>query len=148
MVGSAPEESEFQAVFDMFDADGGDDISSEQLVEMMKILAQNPTRKEINASIEEMDKERSGTTDFEELLMIMTRRTKEEVKGFFKDHLVELFCVFDKNVDRFIDCVELKFMIYSGGEHFGDEEVNELMREWDKNNDGKLDLDEWLEMIN
>ncbi|XP_072413098.1 troponin C, skeletal muscle-like [Chiloscyllium punctatum] len=137
---------EFLAVLDMFAADGGGDISTDQLFKMMKILGQNPTRKEMDAIIEEVDKDGSGTIDFEELLVMRVRRMKEEAKIKDKEWQ-KVRHVFDRNADGFIDCKELKFIFNGSGKHYADDEVDKYMREWDKNNDGKLDLIEFSAVL-
>ena len=48
---------EFQAAFNMFDSDGGGDISTKELGQVMRMLGQNPTREELDAIIEEVDED-------------------------------------------------------------------------------------------
>lgn len=49
--------TEFKAAFDMFDTDGGGDISTKELGTVMRMLGQNPTREELNEIIEEVDED-------------------------------------------------------------------------------------------
>uniref|UniRef100_A0A3B5KWW9 Troponin C, skeletal muscle n=1 Tax=Xiphophorus couchianus TaxID=32473 RepID=A0A3B5KWW9_9TELE len=49
--------SEFKAAFDMFDTDGGGDISTKELGTVMRMLGQNPSREELDAIIEEVDED-------------------------------------------------------------------------------------------
>lgn len=49
--------TEFKAAFDMFDADGGGDISTKELGTVMRMLGQNPTKEELDAIIEEVDED-------------------------------------------------------------------------------------------
>ena len=48
---------EFKAAFDMFDTDGGGDISTKELGQVMRMLGQNPSREELDAIIEEVDED-------------------------------------------------------------------------------------------
>ncbi|OWK03233.1 TNNC2 [Cervus elaphus hippelaphus] len=73
--------AEFKAAFDMFDADGGGDISVKELGTVMRMLGQTPTKEELDAIIEEVDEDGSGTIDFEEFLVMMVRQMKEDAKG-------------------------------------------------------------------
>lgn len=41
----------------MFDTDGGGDISTKELGQVMRMLGQNPTREELDAIIEEVDED-------------------------------------------------------------------------------------------
>uniref|UniRef100_A0A8C8FLY9 Troponin C, skeletal muscle n=1 Tax=Oncorhynchus tshawytscha TaxID=74940 RepID=A0A8C8FLY9_ONCTS len=86
--------NEFKAAFDMFDTDGGGDISTKE-------LGQNPTREELDEIIEEVDEDGSGTIDFEEFLVMMVRLLKEDQAGKSEGELAECFRVFDKYVTGF-----------------------------------------------
>ena len=41
----------------MFDSDGGGDISTKELGQVMRMLGQNPSREELDAIIEEVDED-------------------------------------------------------------------------------------------
>lgn len=47
--------TEFKQAFDVFDEDGGGDISTRELGRVMKLLDQNPTREELAKIVEEVD---------------------------------------------------------------------------------------------
>uniref|UniRef100_A0A3Q2E095 Troponin C2, fast skeletal type n=1 Tax=Cyprinodon variegatus TaxID=28743 RepID=A0A3Q2E095_CYPVA len=59
---SLREEQTFKAAFDLFDTDGGGDISTKELGTVMRMLGQNPTREELDEIIEEVDED--GEMDF------------------------------------------------------------------------------------
>lgn len=46
-----------------------------------------------------------------------------------------------RNADGYIDLEELKEMLKSTGEAITEDDIDELMRDGDKNNDGKIDYD-------
>ncbi|OCT60506.1 hypothetical protein XELAEV_18046533mg [Xenopus laevis] len=133
--------AEFKAAFDMFDTDGGGDISTKELGTVMRMLGQTPTKEELDAIIEEVDEDGSGTIDFEEFLVMMVRQMKEDAQGKSEEELAECFRIFDKNADGYIDGEELAEILRSSGESITDEEIEELMKDGDKNNDGKIDFD-------
>ncbi|KAG9473758.1 troponin C, skeletal muscle isoform X1 [Eleutherodactylus coqui] len=139
--------AEFKAAFDMFDTDGGGDISTKELGTVMRMLGQTPTKEELDAIIEEVDEDGSGTIDFEEFLVMMVRQMKEDAQGKSEEELAECFRIFDKNADGYIDGEELAEILRSSGESITDEEIEELMKDGDKNNDGKIDFDEFLKMM-
>uniref|UniRef100_A0A3Q3IUN0 Troponin C, skeletal muscle n=1 Tax=Monopterus albus TaxID=43700 RepID=A0A3Q3IUN0_MONAL len=128
--------AEFKAAFDMFDTDGGGDIST----------------KELGTNNTELHAQRraccgSGTIDFEEFLVMMVRLLKEDQAGKSEEELAECFRVFDKNGDGYIDREEFSLIIRSSGEHVTDDEIDELLKDGDKNSDGMLDYDEFLKMM-
>ncbi|XP_008056126.1 troponin C, skeletal muscle [Carlito syrichta] len=133
--------AEFKAAFDMFDADGGGDISVKELGTVMRMLGQTPTKEELDAIIEEVDEDGSGTIDFEEFLVMMVRQMKEDAKGKSEEELAECFRIFDRNADGYIDAEELAEIFRASGEHVTEEEIESLMKDGDKNNDGRIDFD-------
>eukprot|EP00069_Balaena_mysticetus_P009515 bmy_06262T0 len=133
--------AEFKAAFDMFDADGGGDISVKELGTVMRMLGQTPTKEELDTIIEEVDEDGSGTIDFEEFLVMMVRQMKEDAKGKTEEELAECFRIFDRNADGYIDAEELAEIFRASGEHVTDEELESLMKDGDKNNDGRIDFD-------
>lgn len=46
-----------------------------------------------------------------------------------------------RNADGYIDLDELKMMLESTGETITEDDIEELMKDGDKNNDGKIDYD-------
>lgn len=54
-----------------------------------------------------------------------------------------LLCVLQycRNADGYIDLDELKTMLESTGETITEDDIEELMKDGDKNNDGKIDYD-------
>lgn len=99
---------------------------------------------------------------------MMVRCMKEESKGKSEEELAEVFRMFDKyvflskhvkvglilqsiakprfivllrNGDGYIDLDELKNMLESTGEAITEDDIEELMKDGDKNNDGKIDYD-------
>ncbi|XP_023682986.1 troponin C, skeletal muscle-like [Paramormyrops kingsleyae] len=139
--------AEFKAAFDMFDSDGGGDISTKELGTVMRMLGQNPSREELDAIIEDVDEDGSGTIDFEEFLVMMVQQLKEDQAGKTEEELSECFRIFDKNGDGFIDREEFGDILRSIAEPLAEDEINELMSDADKNNDSKIDFDEWLKMM-
>uniref|UniRef100_A0A3B1JB19 Troponin C, skeletal muscle n=1 Tax=Astyanax mexicanus TaxID=7994 RepID=A0A3B1JB19_ASTMX len=133
--------AEFKAAFDMFDTDGGGDISTNELGTVMRMLGQNPTREELAEIIEEVDEDGSGSIDFEEFLVMMVRLLKEDQAGKSEEELAECFRVFDKNADGYIDREEFAEIIRSTGESITEDEIDELLKDGDKNADGMLDFD-------
>ena len=56
-----------------------------------------------------------------------------------EQELREAFRVFDKNGDGFISADELRIVMTSLGERLTDAEVDDMLKEADTNNDGKID---------
>merc|ERR1712212_867825 len=99
--------AEFKAAFDMFDTDGGGDISTAELGTVMKMLGQNPSREELAECFRVFDKNGDGMIDREEFALII-RSTGEAIS---EDEIDELLKDGDKNSDGMLDFDEfLKMM--------------------------------------
>ena len=67
-------------------------------------------------------------------------------QNYFKA-LKEAFKIFDKNCNGFIEAKELKEVTTSLGQILTKEEFEEFWLEADKNNDGRLDYNEFINMM-
>ena len=59
----------------------------------------------------------------------------------------EAFKIFDKDGNGYIDLREMKTVITRMGEPLSDAEADDMFRAADLNGDGKLDYDEFVQMI-
>ncbi|KAJ0419370.1 hypothetical protein BJY00DRAFT_314203, partial [Aspergillus carlsbadensis] len=71
---TADQIAQFKEVFAVFDKDGTGDITATELGEVMRSLGQNPTDTELQDIIDELDVDRTGTIDFDEFLILMSRK--------------------------------------------------------------------------
>ena len=61
-----PEElAEWRTIFNLFDVDGDESITCEELGVVLRSMGQNPSDQELKEMINEMDEDGSGTVDFE-----------------------------------------------------------------------------------
>jgi len=140
---------EFKQAFDIFDQDGGGDISTRELGRVMKLLGQNPTPQELDKIIEEVDVDGSGTIDFDEFLIMMVMQIEEEGKTASEEDLKEMFRFMDKNGDSYIDYDEFCNALdgIPADPPVVPWEIEELFMEADRNKDGKVDIDEWVQWM-
>nr|ACF93133.1 calcium indicator TN-XXL [synthetic construct] len=64
-----------------------------------------------------------------------------------EEELANCFRIFDKDANGFIDIEELGEILRATGEHVTEEDIEDLMKDSDKNNDGRIDFDEFLKMM-
>ena len=69
--------SDFQAAFNIFDSDGGGEISTRELLKVFKMLGFTPTKDELDEIVEVVDQDGSGEIDFDEFLIMMVMQIKE-----------------------------------------------------------------------
>ena len=66
-------------------------------------------------------------------------RRKMVKLDFDKERLKTAFKVLDLDQDGYITADELRHALTKTGDHFTDEEINQIIRKADKNSDGKID---------
>lgn len=136
--------TEFRAAFELFDKDRDGTITSKELGTVMRNLGQNPSEEELKQMIREVDLDGNGTIDFKEFLCLMVKK----MKGIdTEEELLEAFKVFDRDGNGYITSHELRHIMTNLGEDLTPEEVEEMVKEADLDNDGQIDYDEFVKMM-
>ena len=136
--------TEFRAAFELFDKDRDGAITTKELGTVMRGLGQNPTEEELKQMIREVDLDGNGTIDFKEFLCLMVKKMKDTDTD---EELLEAFKVFDRDGNGFITSHELRNIMNSLGENLSPEEIEEMVKEADQENDGQIDYDEFVKMM-
>jgi calmodulin len=136
--------AELREAFEIFDRNKDGFITIKELGEIMKNLGQAPTESELQDMINEVDIDGNGNIDFKEFLGLMARKMRDTDT---EEELMEAFRVFDRDGNNFITNTELKNVMLALGEKVTDEEVDEMIREADINNDGCINYDEFVRMV-
>ncbi|MCJ1380552.1 hypothetical protein MMC17_003660 [Xylographa soralifera] len=113
----------------------------------MRSLGQNPSESELQDMINEVDADNNGTIDFPEFLTMMARKMKDTDS---EDEIrvdQEAFKVFDRDNNGFISAAELRHVMTSIGEKLTDDEVDEMIREADQDGDGRIDYNEFVQLM-
>jgi len=146
------QKEEFRAAFDIFVEDSEDGtISTKELGKVLRMLGQNPSEQELQEMVDEVDEDGSGTIDFDEFTQMMSKQLAaealEQIPERPEKELAEAFRIFDKNCDGYLDFDEIKAVLDTVGEKFEEWEIKHFIAEGDKNDDGKMDYEEWIDIM-
>ena len=136
--------AEFKTAFALFDKDGDGTISTKELGCIKRAYGHDHTEAELEDMIAEFDTGGDGTIDFEEFLIMMERKMAETES---EQDIGETFKVFDKDGNGFISADELRHVINNLGEKLTDDEVDELIREADIDDDGQINYEEFVTLL-
>jgi calmodulin len=133
---------EIRDAFALIDQDNDGEISSQEILNVMRNLGRNPTEDEVQQMINEADEDESGSIDFEEFLHLMAKKIlKEEDDNEVRD----AYAAFDRNAAGAIPLEELSMVFRTLG--VGEEEIALMMAEADVNGDGEIDFDEFAALM-
>lgn len=131
-------------VFDMYDSDKNGTIETSELQSLLTALGRKTSKADINTFLELVDTDKSGTISKKEFMAAM-----EEIYSVPQDkvnEVVEAFTIFDKDHDGKITLDEMKNILLKYGKDFNEEEVEEIFRLIDTNNDGSLSYAEFADI--
>ena len=136
--------NQFKFFFDLFDKDSSGTITTKELGTIMRNLGQNPSEEELKQMIREVDLNGDGTIDFKEFLCLMLKKMDD---SDIDDELETAFKAFDLDKDGYITPHELRNGMLNLGEEYSPEEAEEMIKEGDLDNDGRIDYDEFMKII-
>ena len=101
--------------------------------------------------VEEVDEDGSGTIDFDEFCQMMGKQLEaeklENIPERPEKELSEAFRIFDINGSGYLEMAELEAAFKLTGENVELWEIEHLILDGDKNEDGRLDYEEWIDMM-
>ena len=114
------------------------------LLSFPRSLGINLTDSELQDIIDEEDSDGNGSIDFAEFLTMMTRkdtdtRLHKTIKILYSTK--EVFKFFDKDGNGFIDVDELGLAMTILGKKLTEEEVDEMIKEADRDGDGQVNYE-------
>jgi len=140
----AEQVEELKEAFSLFDTDGSGSIDAKELKAAMRALGFQVKKADVRKMIADIDKDDSGTIDFQEFVDMMTGKMSER-DG--KEEVAKVFALFDHEGAGKIGFRDLKRVVTELGESISDEEMREMIEEADKDGDGYVVFDDFFKML-
>lgn len=135
---------QIKEAFNVFDKDNDGFITLKELGTVMRSLGHNPTESELHDTIKEYDKDESGTIDFTEFYDLMLKKLKESE---MQTEIFEIFETLDRDGNGTLSGQEIQAVLQLVNIKLDDNEINELIKQADLNNDGCLDFNEFFKIM-
>lgn len=116
-------------------------VTTKQLGGVMRALGQSLTEAELYTLAEENGADDNGLVFFNDFLQMMSRRLEEQ------NSLVSLkqaFRIFDRNDVDYFTVVEVRAVMANLGEKMSDEDLREMFKDIDSDNDGRVTFSEFV----
>merc|ERR1712097_233071 len=139
------QKAEFRKNFNLFDKKRTGAILIADMGTVLRSLGQNPTEAELGALIEEVDKDKSGTIEFDEFVDLMSRTNKTQEA--MEEEIKNAFLTFDADGSGYIDREELVNVLTTMGDPVDEETINGMIAEADLDGDGKINYEEFTKIM-
>merc|ERR1712093_800367 len=135
----------FRKNFNLFDKKRTGAIPISDMGTVLRSLGQNPTEAELQALMEEVDKDKSGTIEFDEFVDLMARTNKS--RDQMEDEIKNAFLTFDADGSGYITKEELVETLTTMGDPVDEETINGMIQEADLDGDGKINYAEFTRIM-
>merc|ERR1712039_119519 len=131
--------------FQAMDANGDGMLSVQELTEGMKKGGLKNIPADLQLIIQEIDSDKSGQIDYTEFISAAL----DKRQYIQRDVCWSAFCQFDKNGDGKLSMDELKLVLETEGVSSikNNRELEDLIKEVDKDGNGEIDFEEFMQMM-
>ncbi|XP_016969658.1 calmodulin [Drosophila rhopaloa] len=135
---------DLEMAFSLFDDQDHKVIPIMQLRDLMRTVAYNPSDAELQDIYADIDTDGSGELYLSDFLYIMSLRYENMTT---EDEVIAAFRFFDKNGTGVISESEFRHIMKNLGEQMSDDEVEEIIRDADSDNEGNIDYVRFVNMM-
>ena len=133
---------EQKEAFNIFDHDKDNKLNKEEARYAYMALGWNFSEEELNKIMQE--KAQDNLLSFDDFSNYLFDRSKD---AEIEEEIMETFAEMDKDGDGKINAKDLKYLLYSIGEKFEDEEINEIIRETSSSGGEYFDYKDMVKLI-
>ena len=141
---SSQKKNEYLETFKIFDKNNDGQITQDELKQLLNNIGQKPSDSEIQDMINEIDIDGDGKINFDNFITLIEKKLRDHDN---EEELIETFKVFDKDGIGFITFNNLKDVIKNLGLNYSDDEIMEMIKECDLDNDMMINYDEFTKMV-
>ena len=134
----------FKKTFASIDSDGDGKVSRDELVTHLRTLEQCPSDDMLGRMMTEALDSADGPIDYPGFLSVMAHQMRY---GDLIDEIKQIFNMLDNDQDGFITPAELERMMPLVNENLSKEEIKEMIQVADANGDGKVSLEEFVQLV-
>ena len=144
-----PEKREdLKEVFEMFDADKSGYVDSQELMDILSLLGEEITEREALDLIITIDEDGDRRMNFNEFCAFMSLHQHNHPTQHVDEMVESLFGIFDKDGSGSVSAAEFRdTMLRVCQGKFEEEDLDMVIEDIDKDDDGEIDLKEFEEML-
>ena len=135
---------EIKSAFDLFDIDGTGKIDPREICMSLHTLGVDNVREEIKTIVKSLETTNKVAIDFPEFLKLVsgTLQSRDPL-----DEIEKAFMRFDDDATNKISFRNLKRVALELGEQLTDAELREILKAADKDGDGEITKEEFIELM-
>ncbi|CAG5106493.1 Oidioi.mRNA.OKI2018_I69.chr1.g2869.t1.cds [Oikopleura dioica] len=134
----------YQETFKKYDKNEDGTVTTAELATVLKESKKDLSNQQIEDAVQKYDADGNGIIDFFEFIKLMANFNRDE-EG--EEAIRAVFRVFDKDGNGFISTKELREILKELGDDVSDKEIIEMIRNVDIDGDGKVNYDEFVQML-
>eukprot|EP00906_Rhabdomonas_costata_P038231 RCo053966 len=138
------QKQEIREAFELFDTDRNGLIDAHEMKVAMRALGFDVRKEEVLKLMEDVDRENPGQIAMQEFTEIMTDKIAERDP---KEEMVKAFHLFDDDSTGKISLKNLRRVARELGETISDEELQAMIDEFDRDQDGEINEDEFISIM-
>ncbi|CAI6371684.1 unnamed protein product [Macrosiphum euphorbiae] len=136
--------ADIREAFELFNVDGSGSIETKELKVAMRALGFEPKKEEIKRMLLNINKQHTGVITYDDFVTLMSIKMADKDS---REEIIKAFKLFDDNCTGKITFSNLKRIAQELGENIADEELQEMIDEADKDGDGEVSQEEFLQIM-
>lgn len=131
---------ELEDCFNLFDRNHNGLLDTQELGHALRAMGLNPSLGQIETLLKSVDTNHRGQINLQQFSNLFGM--VKPIATVSKDQLIRELTKFDKDNNGFIDSNELRNILTARGEPVDAHHVEEIIRDFDTNGDGRLSIEE------